>query len=284
MDLTTWTDGLYAGSVYALIALGLAIVHQPTRVVNFAQGEALVLGAIVGYEVLSVQGWGWAAALVLAAVAGLAMGVAQERLIMLPVRLSGSRFAWIIATLAVAMVAQSLYLINFSGDVLRPAAMISGSVHGVAWQKILVIAVALAIVAGYDLFLHRTWHGRAIRAAAHDPDTASLLAIPVRRVVVASFAISCCITTVAGLIAAPVLFVGPADGLLFAVKGFIAAVIGGIGSPRGALAGGLVVGLLDSLVAANVGAATGSIVVYLALGAILVAFPAGLFGKPMEGH
>ncbi|GAA4987462.1 branched-chain amino acid ABC transporter permease [Yinghuangia aomiensis] len=284
MGLTVWTDGLFAGAVYALVALGLAIVYQPTHVVNFAQGEALVLGAVVGYEVLSVRGWGWGAAIAIAIAAGAALGLLQERAIMLPVRLSGSRFAWIIATLAVALILQSLYLINESGAVLRPEPLVDGAIRGVAWQKLVVIGAAVAVTVGYDVFLRRSAFGRAVRATAYDPGTAALMAVPVRGVVVFSFAVSCAITAFAGLLAAPALFVGPADGLQFAVKGFIAAVIGGVGSPRGALAGGLVVGLLDSFVAADVDASIGGVLVYGVLGILLIAFPTGLMGTRTRSH
>ncbi len=95
-------DGLFAGSVYALVALALAIVFQPTRIMNFAQGEVLILGAAVAYQIVALEKMGWAVALVVTIVAAALMGVLMERMIMLPVRLSGSRYAWIIATLAAA--------------------------------------------------------------------------------------------------------------------------------------------------------------------------------------
>jgi branched-chain amino acid transport system permease protein len=279
VGLEVWLDGLFAGAVYALVALGLAIVFQPTRVVNFAQGEVLVLGAVVGFVVISQRGWGWPAAVGLTLVVAALMGVALERMIMLPVRLSGSRFAWIIATLAASLIFQSLFLILFSNDLLRPRAIVGGD-----GQKWIVIGAALLIMGAFDLFLRRSVYGRAIRATAHSTDTAALMGIPVKRIVLLSFVISAVITGVAGLLAAPQLFVEPAAGLLFTVKGFTAAVIGGIGSPRGALLGGLVVGLLDAVVRNLVDPTAGNFVVVAALALILVAFPAGLFGKPLEGH
>lgn len=284
MSSQVWFDGLFSGAVYALVALGLAIVYQPTRVMNFAQGEALILGAAIGYQTVSLWKWGWAAALVITVVLGVVMGLLAERMIMLPVRLSGSRFAWIIATLATAMIFQALFTLRyFDVDGLRPSALIGGKVHvagiGIAWQQILTIVVALLVMAGYDLFLHRTAYGRAIRAASHNADTAVLLGIPVKRIVVLSFVIATVITALAGMLAAPVLFIGPATGLAFTVKGFIAAVIGGVGSPRGALVGGLVVGLMDSVVGATLGASAGNFVVFGLLAVILIVFPAGLFGR-----
>ncbi|WP_395105359.1 branched-chain amino acid ABC transporter permease [Actinomadura sp. SCN-SB] len=289
MSVQVVVDGLFTGSVYALVALALAIVYQPTRVLNFAQGEPIVLGAAVGYQLVALWHWGWFAAVLVTLLLGAAMGLLSERMIMLPVRLSGSRYAWIIATLATAMIFQALFTLRyFDEDALRPGPLAPGHLEvlgqRLAWQQLLTIAVALAVMAGYDLFLRRTAYGRAIRAASHDADAAVIMGIPVGRVVLLSFVIASVICAVAGMLAAPLLFIGPAAGLLFTIKGFIAAVIGGVGSPRGALAGGLIVGLLDTVVRSLAGATTGEFVVFGLLVLILVAFPAGLFGKPMEAH
>ena len=282
-------DGLFAGSVYALVALALTIVFQPTRIMNFAQGEAVILGAAVAYQIVALEKLGWAATLGITLVLAAFMGLLMERMIMLPVRLSGSRYAWIIATLAAALIFQSLFnLTYFDVDALRPSPVIDGGFQlaGVTgeWQEALAIGVALAVMAGDDLFLRRSAYGRAIRATAHNTDTSVLMGIPVQRIIVLSFVIGAMITAIAGMLAAPVIFVAPAAGLLFTIKGFTAAVIGGVGSPRGALAGGMLVGLLDTVVRSMVGGSVGNFAVFAALAVILVVFPSGLFGKPMEAH
>ena len=154
-------DGLFSGAVYALVALGLAVVFQPTRIMNFAQGEVVVLGAAVCYQVVALQGLGWPLALLLTLVAAVVMGLLMERMIILPVRLSGSRSAWIVATLAVALIFQSLFNLRFFDvDALRPAPIAPGGVEvlGVqlGWQQLLTIGVTLLVVAAYDLYLHRS--------------------------------------------------------------------------------------------------------------------------------
>ncbi|MGW5161139.1 branched-chain amino acid ABC transporter permease [Nonomuraea wenchangensis] len=282
-------DGLFAGSVYALVALALAIVFQPTRIMNFAQGEVLILGAAVAYQIVALEKMSWALALGVTIVAAALMGLLMERMIMLPVRLSGSRYAWIIATLAAALIFQSLFNLGFFDvDALRPDPVIAGGFEiagvSVGWQELLAIVVALAVMGGYDLFLRRSVYGRAIRATAHSSDTSVLMGIPVQRIVVLSFVIAAVITAIAGLLAAPVIFIAPAVGLTFTIKGFTAAVIGGVGSPRGALAGGMIVGLLDTVVRSVVGGTVGNFAVFAALAVILIVFPSGLFGKPMEAH
>lgn len=282
-------DGLFAGSVYALVALALAIVFQPTRIMNFAQGEAVILGAAIAYQVVALEKLGWAATLGITIVLAAGMGLLMERMIMLPVRMSGSRYAWIIATLAAALIFQALFnLAYFDVDALRPNPVIAGGFEiagiTVEWQEALTIVVALVVMASYDLFLRRSVYGRAIRATAHSSDTSVLMGIPVQRIIVLSFVIGTVITAIAGMLAAPVLFVAPATGLLFTIKGFTAAVIGGVGSPRGALAGGMIVGILDTVVRSLVGGTIGNFAVFAALAVILVVFPSGLFGKPMEAH
>ncbi|MDL4772530.1 branched-chain amino acid ABC transporter permease [Actinomadura xylanilytica] len=289
MSAQVWIDGLFAGAIYALVALALAIVFQPTRVMNFAQGEPIVLGAAISYQVVALWHWGWPAALALTLGLGVVMGLLTERMIMLPVRLSGSRYAWIIATLAAAMIFQALFTLRFYDvDALRPKALVSGflDIFGqrISWQQLLTIAVAIVVVAGYDAFLRLTAYGRAIRAASHDADAAVIMGIPVRRIVLLSFVIAAVICAFAGVLAAPILFIGPASGLVFTIKGFTAAVIGGVGSPRGALAGGMIVGLLDAVIRNLTSATIGDFVVFGLLALILVAFPSGLFGKPMEAH
>jgi len=281
--------GIYTGAIYALVALGLTVVFQPTRIMNFAQGEAVVLGAAVVYVVVAREGGSWPLAIVIGLLAAVLMGLVMERMIMLPVQLSGSRYAWIIATLAVSMIMASAFNLWFLDvDALRPTAMLTGELNifgvKIGWQQGLTIVVVIAVVVAYAMFLRRTVYGRAIRATAHNADTAVLMGIPVKLIIVLSFVIGTVITAVAGLLAAPVIFIAPASGLIFTIKGFIAAVIGGVGSPNGALVGGMTIGLLDTVVRSYVGGTAGNIAVFLALAAILVLKPAGLFGKPMESH
>jgi branched-chain amino acid transport system permease protein len=282
-------DGLFTGAAYALVALGLAVVFQPTRIMNFAQGEALVLGAAVAYQAVALWRVGWSVALLVVIATAALMGLVMERLIMLPVRLSGSRFAWIIATLAVALVFQSLFTLAYIDvPALRPGPMIAGRVpwlgNHVEWQQLVTILAALAVTIGYDVFLRRTGYGMAVRAASHRADTAVLMGIPVQRIIMLSFVLAAVITALAGFLAAPVIFIAPTSGLLFTFKGFTAAVIGGVGSPRGAVLGGFLVGLLDTVVRSAISGTLGNFAVFAALAVILVAFPSGLFGKPMEAH
>ena len=142
-----------------------------------------------------------------------------------------------------------------------------------------VIVAAVVIMLAYDQFLRRTPYGRAVRATSFASGTALLMGIPVKRVILLSFVIGSVVTSLAGLLAAPVFYISAAGGLLFTIKGFIAAVIGGVGSPSGALLGGLIVGTLDVLVPHVFGGSNGNFYVFGALVLILVLFPRGLVGR-----
>lgn len=281
-------EALYVGAVYALIALGFTIIFSPTRVVNFAQGEYLILGAAGAYQLQAVWGWHPLAMLAAVIVAAALLGAITERMIMLPVRLSGSRFAWIIATLAAAIILQAGFAITFPSALLRPPPLMAGAVTlgpvVVTYQQLIIIVGALSIMGAYEQFLRRSAYGKAIRAAAEDADTTSLMGVNVAGVVVSSFVLSAIITAIAGVLAAPTIFIEPAAGLLFTIKGFVAIILGGMGSARGALLGGLLIGVLDTLVRSLVGATAGNMIVVAALAVILLVFPSGFYGKPLEAH
>ena len=281
-------DGLFAGSIYALVALALTITYQPTRIMNFAQGEAFILGAGAGFLFLGVYKWNVIIGIVVMLLLSIIMGLLQERMIILPVQLSKSRFAWIIATLAAALIFQAIFSIRFVGDTLSFNPLIDKSFQFgkaiISMQMIISIFVSLLIIITYDQFLQRSIHGRAMRATAHNADTAIILGIPTKRIVVGAFVASSVIGAIAGFLWSPELGVNPASGLNFTISGFIAAIIGGVGSPRGALLGGIIVGLLNTFANNIFGGVAANIAVFIALGLILVIRPAGLFGKPVGAH
>ena len=281
-------DGLFAGSIYALVALALTVTYQPTRIMNFAQGEAFILGAGAGFLFLGINRWNFVVGVLLMIFLAIVMGFLQERMIILPVQLSKSRFAWIIATLAAALIFQAIFSIRFVGDTLSFNPLIDKSFQFgkaiISMQMIISILTSLFIVLAYDQFLRRSIHGRAMRATAHNADTAIILGIPTKRIVVGAFVASSVIGAIAGFLWSPELGVNPASGLNFTISGFIAAIIGGVGSPRGALLGGLIVGLLNTLANNIFGGIAANIAVFIALGLILVVRPAGFFGKPVGAH
>lgn len=287
-DVLIISQALYLGCVYALIATGLTVTYSATRVVNFAQGEYFVLGAALAYEVQAVHHQSAWVMVPVVIVAAAVLGLVTERAIMLPIQRSGIHFAWIISTIAVALILESIYGKWFQSAVLRPPALIGGSVTifgaQVSLQIFVVIVVAVAIMVVYEQFLRRTIYGSAIRATAHDAETASTFGVGVGNVIRISFVISAVITALAGMLASSVLFIAPTVGLTYTTSGFVAMVLGGLGSSRGAIVGGLIVGLLNALVVNLISPNMGEIVIVSILALILIVRPTGIFAKPVASH
>jgi branched-chain amino acid transport system permease protein len=282
MSLDVLYVGLFTGAVYALVALGLTIIYKPTHILNFAQGQAAILGAIVVFQVTTLWGWGWWAALALLVAAAVIMGGLTERLTTIPANRSRSHYGWIIASFAVTMVFEAIFSLTYinvpslSADPIIPGRVTIFGGH-VSWQALLTIGVAVLLTAGYAFLLRSTRQGMAIRAMSHSQPASVLMGIPVNRIVVISFAAGACVTALAGFLAAPELFILPTAGLLFTIMGFIASVIGGLGSPIGALTGGMLVGLLDTVVRTQINGSAGNFAVFGIMAVVLVLFPRGLF-------
>ena len=288
MSLQIWIDGIFAGSVFAIIALSMTIVYQPTRIMNFAQGEGFILGAALGYQFIGV--WHWPLYQVLPAVILCAtlMAILMERMIMLPVQLSGSKFAWIIATLAAALIFQSAFNIKWNNvtfgylDFVDKNISIAGGKLSI--QKLIVIIFMFVVLAANELFLKKTLWGRSIRAIAHNPDTSTILGIPTKPVIKMAFITGTITIALVGFLAAPVIIVAPAAGLYYTIQGFTAGIIGGVGSAKGAVVGGLTIGILDSVVRSWLGGTWGLFSTFFVLALILVLKPNGFFGKRVEGR
>lgn len=279
-------SGIAVGVIYALIALGFNIIFQTTRIINFAQGEFVMIGALVGYSLTVVLGWPILLALAGVAFISALVGIVSERLIMLPIQRSSYRYSWIITTLAVAIILRNLmgteWLYgreDYRVPPLIPGAFFVGPAV-VAYQQVLILVIAIVLLILIELFYQRTFFGKAIRATAFNYNVAGLMGIPVPTMIRASFAISAALSGIAGVLVAPLIFANVSMGILIGLKGFVAIIIGGLGSPRGAVIGGLIVGLLDTTVRALAPEGWGNFIVFGVLALVLLIRPTGLFGKP----
>lgn len=288
MSLQIWIDGIFAGSVFAIIALSMTIVYQPTRIMNFAQGEGFVLGAALGYQFLGVWHWPLIKAGIALVIAAIIMGIIMERMIMLPVQLSGSKFAWIIATLAAALIFQSAFNIKWVNVTFSYFDFIDKNIAigdgKLSYQKLIVILFMFLVYAANELFLKKTLWGRSIRAIAHNPDTSTILGIPTKPVIKMGFITGTIVIAAVGFLAAPVIIVAPAAGLYYTIQGFTAGIIGGVGNAKGAVVGGLTIGILDSVVRSWLGGTWGLFSTFFVLAIILILRPNGFFGKRVEGR
>jgi branched-chain amino acid transport system permease protein len=277
-------SGLVDGAVFALLALGFNIIFSTTRILNFAQGEFLAVGALLSYS-LSVQHHLPLPLALLAVIAAMVMmGLVVERLVVLPVRLSGSNYAWIIATIAVALVLENAMVVPFGRDPVRPDPLVPGnafSINGApeSWQTVLIIVAAFVIVGLYEAFLAFTIYGRAFRATAHNLDVSELMGIDTDRIVKASFVVSAIVTGIAGVLVAPVTFADSSMGLRYTISGFVAVIVGGMGSSVGALLGGFLLGIVTAVAAVRVSPGWADVIAYAALGLVLLLRPNGIVAR-----
>jgi branched-chain amino acid transport system permease protein len=295
----TLLNGLTLGSVYALIALGYSMVYGILRLLNFAHGDIYMIGAYLGYGVFVMafadgESLLPAAAvivlmLVVAMVGAGAVSVAVERFAYRPLRYA-PRIAPLISALGVSFILQNLVQITVSP---RPLSYGSGTlipsdaifmlgdlrVHG---SRILVIGTAVVLMLALTYFVQRTRLGRAMRAVSTDLDAAQMMGVDVNRVVMATFFIGAVLAGAAGVLVGVVFFsIRHTMGFVAGLKGFTAAVLGGIGSIPGAVLGGLIIGMAEAFTSVYISATYKDAVAFIILVLILIIRPSGLMGKPL---
>ena len=293
-------NGLTLGSVYALIALGYSMVYGILKLLNFAHGEVYMIGAFIGYGVLTVSGgaadpmfpiWLLLSFMFLAAMIGSGLlGIVIERFAYRPLR-NAPRIAPLISALGVSFFLQNSALLLFSADFrsygtfqLDDGALFVKGIHwgplNISLIRIIVIVTTAALMVGLTLFISRTRLGKAMRATAYDREAAAMMGIDVDRVIVVTFLIGSALAGAAGVMVGLVFqrvyhFMGFVAGL----KGFTAAVIGGIGSIPGAMLGGLVIGLAEAFSTGYLSSTFYDLIVFGLLIAMLLVRPTGLLGK-----
>ena len=274
-------SGLTVGAIYALVALGFCIIYNASHVINFAQGEFVMIG---GMATASLLGAGLPlapAALGAVALAAL-IGMAVARFAVQPAR-GASVVTLIIITIGAAILLRGLASIvwdkrihalpAFSGD--QPINVAGATL---APQSLWVIGVTALAVAALSGFFNRTLSGKAILAVSHNRLAAQLVGISVQRVLLVSFALSAALGALAGILIGPITFTSWDVGLLLGLKGFAAAILGGMGSGPGAVVGGLTLGLLESLGAGYLSSAYKDAIAFIVMLAVLMLMPGGLLG------
>ncbi|HEY0291298.1 MAG TPA: branched-chain amino acid ABC transporter permease [Hansschlegelia sp.] len=276
-------SGLAIGGIYSLVALGFHIMWSTAKAVNFAHGDTLMIGAVLAVMGVDAGLPVWLAC-TLSILAGAAFGVVLERVAVRPFTAESSSIGWMLSTIAIGIMVESLATMQFGGfsralpspGVSRPISVLGAGVYA---QELLIPAVAVVLTLGLGLMQKRTLVGRAMRAVAHDKRAAALMGINVNRIVAISFGLSSLLGAGAGVLVAPVIQASATMGLLLGLKGFAVAIIGGITSAPGVLVAGLTFGILEKFVEGYVSTAAREIVAFSVMIAVLLVFPQGLFGK-----
>ncbi|WP_020506023.1 branched-chain amino acid ABC transporter permease [Lamprocystis purpurea] len=292
-------NGLILGSLYALVALGYTMVYGILELINFAHGEIVMVGAMVSVSVLAAltaAGVPVALALPLALAAAVVVcvvtGVLVERIAYRPLR-NAPRLAPLITAIGVSIVLQNLAMIFWGRQYLSFPPVIEVRVYDVLGAtvsniQILILVVAALTMGGLLLLVNRTRLGRAMRATAQNREVAGLMGVDVNRVIAATFIVGSALAAVAGLLIASYYGIAHYNmGFILGLKAFSAAVLGGIGNIPGALLGGLLLGVIESLGAGYIGDLTGGflgshyqdIFAFLILILVLTFRPSGLLGE-----
>jgi branched-chain amino acid transport system permease protein len=278
-----FVSGLTSGSIYALIALGFGIIHNATGIVNFAQGEFVMFGAMTMISLNQVAGLPLLIAFPLAVLAVMAVGCLME---IGPIRRARSNSILILVMITVgASITMREIGMHLWGKTPRTLPAFSGEeplVLGNAAilpQTLWILGITLVVVVLLGFFFSRTMMGKAMRAVAENRRGAALIGIGVYRMTLLSFALSGGIGAVAGIIITPITTMSYSAGVMLALKGFAAAILGGYGSMRGAVVGGLLLGTLESFGAGFVSSAYKDAFAFLILLLVLFIRPTGVFGK-----
>ncbi len=275
-------SGLTVGAIYALVALGFTLIYKASDIINFAQGEFVMLGGMTTVFA-ALAGVPLPLAALIAIIVTTAVGLALHRFAIEPAR-EASPVTLIMITIGASIflrgVAQIVFDKRFhSLPPLFDADPIQFGGAAILPQSLVVLASATVIVTLLWLFIDRTLLGKAVIATAANRLAARLIGVDTRRIVDFSFAVSAAIGAIAGILITPIALTSYDAGTLLALKGFAAAMLGGIGSAPGAVVGGLLLGMLEALSAGYLSSNYKDAVAFLIILVVLVAIPQGLFGR-----
>ena len=289
-------SGLKIGSVYALVALGYTMVYGIIRLINFAHGDFIMVGAYTLFftlPVMSSLGMPLWLAVIPAVVVCIVVGVIVEKAAYKPVRERGNSMTALITAIAMSLLLENGAQVLFGASPRSMGAILSVPNFTIGDVKLngntlATIAIGVVVMVGLQVFVKRTRTGKAMRAVSEDGQASVLMGINVNSTITKTFVIGAGLAGVASLMyCAAYPQVTPTMGAMLGLKAFVAAVLGGIGSIPGAMVGGLAVGLIESLTKAYIGDVTGGIitsafsdaVVFLILIVVLLIKPSGIMGK-----
>lgn len=274
-------SGIALGMIYAVIAFGYQLTFATSGTLNFGQGEALAVGALIGLSMVAHINFWLMIPLVL--LAGALYGIGVERLGVRPALKIKSE-GWIMATIALGIIMKNVAENIWGKDDLKfPSPVSEAPLHvfgaNVLPMEIVVVVGALAMMLAVELFNRKSIYGKAVVATSADRDVAGLMGINTRQVITFSYALSCATAAFAGVLIAPLTLTGASMGASLGLKAFAVAIIGGLTSGLGVIVGGLILGLTETLTGFYVSTGYKDVPGLVLLLLVLAVKPAGLFGK-----
>ena len=284
-------DGISLGSIYAIIALGYTMVYGIAKMLNFAHGDVIMVGAFVILTAVTTRGgMGPVPAVILSVVVCTVLGVVIEKVAYRPLRKASSNLAVLITAIGVSYLLQNLALLIFGADAKSfvtvidvPSVTLFGGQLVIKGITIVTIVVSVVIMVALTWFVRKTKPGRAMQAVSEDRDAAQLMGVNVNATISLTFAIGSGLAAIAGLLlcsAYPTLT--PYTGAMPGIKAFVAAVFGGIGSIPGAMVGGILLGIIEIFGKAYISSQVADAIVFAVLIVVLLVKPTGLFGKNIQ--
>ncbi len=277
-------NGLNQGAIYALIALGYTMVYGIAKMLNFAHGDVIMVGAYTLFVTMGTMGLPAYLGVILSIVFCAVLGVVLEKIAYKPLR-GSSPLAVLITAIGVSYFLQSLALLIFGSQQQKVESVVNlpsiylGAVE-LSGESIATLGITIIIMVALTLFIKKTKTGRAMLALSEDRGAAQLMGINVNRTISITFAIGSGLAAVAGaLFVSSYGFVGPYTGSLPGIKAFVAAVLGGIGSIPGAMLGGILLGIIESFSKAYISTQLSDAIVFGVLILVLLVRPSGLLGR-----
>ena len=284
--ITNLINGVSLGSIYAVIALGYTMVYGIAKMLNFAHGDVIMVGAYIVFALTSYAGVNPYLALVISMAACTLLGMAIERFAYKPLR-GASPLAVLITAIGVSYFLQNMALLifgsqakSFTSIVNLPALTLAGGKITISAETIVTIIVSLIIMVSLTLFVNKTKPGRAMLAVSEDKGAAQLMGVNVNATISLTFAIGSGLAAVAGVLlcsAYPTL--SSQTGAMPGIKAFVAAVLGGIGSIPGAVIGGVLIGVIEILSRSYISSQMADAIVFAVLIIVLLVKPTGILGK-----
>lgn len=282
-------DGISLGSIYAIIALGYTMVYGIAKMLNFAHGDVIMVGAFVILTAVTKGGMSPVLAIVLSVIFCTVLGMVIEKVAYSPLRKASSNLAVLITAIGVSYLLQNVALLIFGSNARQftsvitvPALKLAGGKLSISSVTIVTILSCIVIMAALMTFINKTKMGQAMLAVSEDRGAATLMGINVNRTISVTFAIGSALAAVAGvLLCSAYPSLSPYTGSMPGIKAFVAAVFGGIGSIPGAFIGGILLGIIENLAKAYISSQLSDAIVFSVLIIVLLVRPTGILGKKM---
>ncbi|MBQ9123657.1 MAG: branched-chain amino acid ABC transporter permease [Lachnospiraceae bacterium] len=283
-------NGISLGSVYAIIALGYTMVYGIAKMLNFAHGDVIMIGAYTVLTVLTGLGVNPAVAVIIGMAVCTCLGMLIEKIAYKPLRGASSSLAVLITAIGVSYFLQNTALLVFGADtksfinvISLPSLALADGELTITGTTMVTIAVCIVIMISLMLFVNKTKPGRAMKAVSEDRGAAQLMGVNVNATISLTFAIGSGLAAIAGvLLCSAYPSLTPYTGAMPGIKAFVAAVFGGIGSIPGAMIGGILLGVIETMGKAYISSQVADAIVFAVLIIVLLVKPTGLFGKNIQ--